>query len=239
MVQTGKRELKHLLRPFEAYVLPRMARRLPARVMPDHLTAIGFVSALAIGICYALTNRSSAYLWAANVLWVVNWFGDSLDGTLARVRHTERPRYGYYLDHVTDMFSAGFVCLGLGLSPYLLLSVALAILIAYYLMSINVYLETQVLGVFDFGYNLIGPTELRVILIIAGTALALGFEPVIELKGVPIGPIDVLGLLGVLMMIILLLRRIFANLAHLGRLEPPNVVKPPQPDEGTSATRRG
>jgi phosphatidylglycerophosphate synthase len=232
MVQTGKRELKHLLRPFEAYVLPRMARRLPAWVMPNHLTAVGFLSALAIGISYALSSRSSAYLWAANALWVVNWFGDSLDGTLARVRHTERPRYGYYLDHVTDMFSAGFVCLGLGLSPYLLLSVGLAILIAYYLMSINVYLETQVLGVFDFGYNLIGPTELRVILIVAGAALALGFEPVIELRGVPIGPIDLLGLLGVLIMIVLLVRRISANLTQLSRLEPPNVVKSPEVDEG-------
>jgi len=227
MTQQEKREVKHLLRPFEAYVLPRMAARLPGWIVPDHLTAIGFLSALGIGICYGLSGGSTAYLWAANALWVVNWFGDSLDGTLARVRHIERPRYGYYLDHITDMFSAGFVCVGLGFSPYLLMSVALAILIAYYLMSINVYLETHVLGVFQFGYDLIGPTEVRVILILAGSALALGFQTVIQLKGVPIGPIDILGLVGVAAMIILLGRRIFGNLAHLARLEPPNVVKPP------------
>lgn len=226
MVETEKRELKHLLRPFEAYVLPRMAARLPDRVLPDHLTAVGFVSALAIGICYALSNQSTAFLWVANALWIVNWFGDSLDGTLARVRHIERPRYGYYLDHIIDMFSAAFICLGLGFSPYLLLSVALAILIGYYLMSINVYLETHVIGVFDFGYGLIGPTELRVILILAGSALALGLEPVLSLRGVPFGAIDILGLVAVLAMIVMLVRRILRNLSYLARLEPPNVVKP-------------
>lgn len=229
MAERERREVKHLLRPFEAYVLPRMAARLPGWVLPDHLTVVGFISALAIGVCYAFSGQSTALIWAANALWIVNWFGDSLDGTLARVRHIERPRYGYYLDHITDMFSAGFVCVGLGFSPYLLVSVALAILIAYYLMSINVYLETQVLGVFQFGYDLIGPTEVRVILVLAGSALALGFEPIIRLRDVPIGPIDFLGLVGVLAMLVLLARRIVANLRHLARLEPPNVVKPPEP----------
>lgn len=227
-----RREPKHLLRPFEAYVLPRLAASLPKSVLPDHLTVVGIVSALAIGICYALSGRSAGYLWAANVLWVVNWFGDSLDGTLARVRRIERPRYGYYLDHITDMFAAAFVCVGLGFSPYLLLSVALVILIAFYLMSINVYLETYVLGVFQFGYDWIGPTEVRVILILAGTALALGFEPVLELRNVPIGTLDLLGLLGVLGMITLLGRRILGNLVKLARLEPPNVVKIPGSSEG-------
>jgi phosphatidylglycerophosphate synthase len=221
-----RREPRHLLRPFEAYALPRMAAALPKWVLPDQLTFIGITSALAIGICYAFSAESSNYLWAANILWVVNWFGDSLDGTLARVRHIQRPRYGYYLDHITDMFAAAFVCVGLGLSPYLLFSVALAILIGFYLMSINVYLETYVMGIFQFGYDWIGPTEVRVLLILAGSALALGFEPVFQLKGVPIGTLDVLGLLVVTGMLVLLSRRIMNNLTHLARLEPPNVVKP-------------
>jgi len=221
-----RREPRHLLRPFEAFALPRMAAALPKWVLPDHLTAIGITSALAIGICYALSAESSNYLWAANILWVVNWFGDSLDGTLARVRHIQRPRYGYYLDHITDMFAAAFVCVGLGLSPYLLFPVALAILIGFYLMSINVYLETYVMGIFQFGYDWIGPTEVRVILILAGSALALGFEPVIQLKDVPVGTLDFLGLLVVLGMLVLLSRRIMKNLTNLARLEPPNVVKP-------------
>ncbi len=222
-----RREPKYLLRPFEAFVLPRMAAALPRWVVPDHLTALGFASAFAIGGCYALAGKSPAFLWAANVLWIVNWFGDSLDGTLARVRRIERPRYGYYLDHIVDMFAAAFVCIGLGLSPYLLLSVALAILIGFYLMSINVYLETFVMGVFQFGYDYIGPTEVRVILILAGSALALGFEPVLELRNVPFGTLDFLGLLGVAGMVLLLSRRILQNLRQLARLEPPNVVKMP------------
>ncbi len=222
-----RREPKYLLRPFEAFVLPRMAAALPRWVVPDHLTALGFASAFAIGGCYALAGKSPAFLWAANFLWIVNWFGDSLDGTLARVRRIERPRYGYYLDHIVDMFAAAFVCIGLGLSPYLLLSVALAILIGFYLMSINVYLETFVMGVFQFGYDYIGPTEVRVILILAGSALALGFEPVLELRNVPFGTLDFLGLLGVAGMVLLLSRRILQNLRQLARLEPPNVVKMP------------
>lgn len=220
-----RREPKYLLRPFEAYVLPRLAARIPRWVLPDHLTLVGVASAAGIGACYALSSRATAYLWLANALWIVNWLGDSLDGTLARFRRIERPHYGYYVDHIVDMFAAAFVCIGLGFSPYLLLSVALAILIAYYLLSINVYLETFVLGVFQFGYDYVGPTELRVILILAGGALALGFEPVFELRNVPFGPLDFLGLLGAATMVVLLLRRIFTNLRHLARLEPPNVVK--------------
>ena len=220
-----RREPRHLLRPFEAHVLPRLASSLPGWVLPDHLTVVGIASALAIGACYALSDRSPAYLWAAGGLWIVNWFGDSLDGTLARVRRIERPRYGYYLDHITDMFAAAFVCVGLGLSPYLSLPVALTILIGFYLMSMNVYLETYVLGVFQFGYDWIGPTELRVILIIAGSALALGLDPAMRLGDVPVGILDVLGLLGVFGMLTMLGRRIYSNLSHLARLEPANVVK--------------
>lgn len=220
-----RREPKYLFRTFEVWALPRMAVALPKWVMPDHMTVLGFFSAAAIGICYALSGRSANYLWVANLFWVVNWVGDSLDGTLARVRRIERPRYGYYLDHSVDMFAVAFVCIGLGFSPYLLLSVALAILIAYYLMSINVYLETFVMKSFQFGYEYIGPTEVRVILILAGSALALGFEPVLELRNVPFGTLDLFGLIGVAVMLIMLLRRIAQNLAELSKLEPPNVVK--------------
>lgn len=224
------RELHHVLRPFEAYALPRLAKALPSWVLPDHMTALGVISAFSIGACYALSGRSTMYLWLANALWVVNWVGDSLDGTLARVRRIERPRYGFYLDHLTDMFSAAAVCVGLGFSPYLQMPVALAILIGFYLLSINVYLETYVMGVFAFGYGLIGPTELRVLLVITGSLLALGLEPTIRLKGVPLGIIDLGALVGVTGMVLVLSRRVFTNLRYLARLEPPNVVKDPQSD---------
>jgi phosphatidylglycerophosphate synthase len=226
-----KREPKYLLRGFEKWALPRMAAALPAWVLPDHMTALGIASAAGIGICYASSGFSTNYLWAANVLWVINWVGDSLDGTLARVRHIERPRYGYYLDHIVDMFAVAFVCIGLGFSPYLLLSVGLTMLIAYYLMSINVYLETFVMKTFQFGYEHIGPTEVRVILVLGGSALALGFEPTFEIRNVPIGPLDTIGLIGVFVMLIMLLRRIVSNLGQLSRLEPPNVVRKPAAGE--------
>ena len=229
------REPRYLLRGFEKWALPRMAAALPRWVLPDHMTLLGIASAAGIGICYASSGLSTNYLWAANVLWVVNWIGDSLDGTLARVRRIERPRYGYYLDHIVDMFAVAFVCIGLGFSPYLLLSVGLAMLIGYYLMSINVYLETFVMKTFQFGYEHIGPTEVRVILILAGSALALGFEPTFELKNVPFGPLDLIGLVGVAVMLLMLLRRILANLAYLARLEPANVVKAPVEEEGGGA----
>jgi phosphatidylglycerophosphate synthase len=224
-----RREPKYVFRSFEQWALPRMAMMLPKWVMPDHMTILGILSAAGIGVCYAMSGQSANYLWAANALWIVNWVGDSLDGTLARVRKTERPRYGYYLDHIVDMFAVAFVCIGLGFSPYLLLSVALAMLIAYYLMSINVYLETFVMKTFQFGYEYIGPTEVRVILIIAGAALALGFEPVWELKDVPVGSLDLIGLVGVAIMLIMLLRRIGQNLSQLAKLEPPNMVKESPP----------
>jgi len=224
-VVEARREPRHLLRRFEAYVLPRIAAALPRWILPDHLTAVGVLSGFAIGVCYALSGTSVTYLWLANVLWIVNWLGDSLDGTLARVRHIERPRYGFYLDHLTDMFSVAAVCIGLGLSPYMLLSVALACLIGFYFLSINVYLETHVLGVFQFGYGRMGPTELRVILILVGAALALDVVPVIRIKDIPFGPIDLLGLLAVVTVFGFLGRRILKNLARLSQLEPPNVVK--------------
>ena len=189
------------------------------------MTVLGALSAFAIGTCYALSGRAGGFLWAANALLIVNWLGDSLDGTLARVRRIERPRYGFYLDHLTDMFSVAAVCVGLGLSPYLRLPVALGLLLGFYLLSMNVYLETHVLGRFDFGYGRFGPTELRILLFVGGSLLALGLVPEAGLLGLPIGVIDSMALLGLVGVVFLVLRRMAANLRHLGRLEPPNVVK--------------
>src|SRR5690606_6684835 len=147
-------------------------------VMPDHLTFLGLIASTGIGISYYLTKHNEAWLWVASLLLVVNWFGDSLDGTLARYRRIERPRYGFYLDHLMDAYSTFMIGIGLGLSPYMLLPVGFAIVIAYLLLSINVYLETHVFGEFNLGYALIGPTEVRVILIALNIfALELGPLP--------------------------------------------------------------
>ena len=144
-----------------------LAERMPARVMPDHMTLLGVLAALGIGAAYWLSGRDPAWLWVASGLLVVHWLGDSLDGTLARVRRIERPKYGYYLDHLVDAGATIAIGAGLGLSPYMGLATGLAVVIAYLALSINTYLETQVFGVFSLGYGRFGPTEARVGLIAA------------------------------------------------------------------------
>ena len=220
-----ERAYRFTLARFEQHVLPKMAATLPGWVRPDHMTALGVLASVGIGLSYWLTVRHPAWLWVASALLVVQWYGDSLDGTLARYRRIERPRYGYYLDHLVDSFSTFAVGLGLGLSPYMLLSVGLAIVIGYLVLSINVYLETHVYGEFSFGYGYMGPTEIRVILLALNmTALVVGpFR--FELLGLDVTIFDVAGVLAFLGMLALLLVRVNGNLRRLASLEPPGVVR--------------
>ena len=132
-------------------MLEWIACRLPRWVLPDHLTALGVVAAIGIAVAYAAASP-----WLASVFLVVHWLGDSLDGTLARVRRTEHPRYGYYLDHLVDAVATAVIGIGLGLSPYVLLVTGLGAVVAYLVLSINTYLETQTLGVFSLGYGRLG-----------------------------------------------------------------------------------
>ncbi len=205
---------------FEQWALPRMARALPRWVVPDHLTLVGLFGSTVIAVAYALSNRDDAWLWAASAGLIINWFGDSLDGTLARVRKIERPRYGFYLDHLTDAYSTTAVGIGLGLSPYMLLSVGLAIVIAYLVLSINVYLETHAFGEFQFGYAWMGPTEARALLIGLNT-LAL-FRPPLPFHIGVVGAtlFDVIGAAGAATMAGLLAARVTRNLRRLAELEP-------------------
>src|SRR5690606_13080823 len=127
-----KRVNRIALARFEQWALPRMAKRLPRWVTPDTLTGIGLLAALGIGLSYGLTRYSLDWLWVASALYVVHWWGDSLDGTLARVRQIQRERYGFYVDHQSDAVSALLLFGGLGLSPLMQLPVAMALLIGYY-----------------------------------------------------------------------------------------------------------
>src|SRR3954463_11106192 len=157
------REPNFLLARHEKRVLTWIARRLPRWVLPDDLTALGVAAAIGICVAYQATNADPEWLWVASALLVVHWLGDSLDGTLARVRGIERPRYGYYLDHLVDAIATACIGIGLGLSPYMLLSVGVIVVGAYLVLSINTYLETQTLGRFALGYGLVGPTEVRLL----------------------------------------------------------------------------
>jgi archaetidylinositol phosphate synthase len=217
---TAPREKTFLLARPEARVLQWIAERLPARVMPDHLTALGVAAAAAIAAAYALSNHGSAWLWVASGLLVVHWLGDSLDGTLARVRRTERPRYGYYLDHLVDAVATAMIGIGLGLSPHLLLATGLLVVIAYLVLSINTYLETQALGVFSLGYGRVGPTEARLGLIGLNTAMALGVPLHFTLLGVGVSALDVVALAVVALMLVALAVRAARNLRELAAREP-------------------
>jgi phosphatidylglycerophosphate synthase len=206
------REKKFLLAVPEGRVLEWIARRLPGWVKPDHLTALGVVASIAVAAAYVLSNGDETWLWAASALLVVHWLGDSLDGTLARVRKSERPRYGYYLDHLVDAFATAAIGIGLGLSPYMLLAVGLAIVVAYLILSINTYLETHAFGVFTLGYGRFGPTEARLMLIAVNTLLVLGI--------VGSGLLDLLGIGLAAAMIAALIGRAGRNLRKLAELEP-------------------
>ena len=204
-----------LARP-ETALLRWLARRTPARLVPDHFTALALLAAAGIAAAYALSAGHPALLWAAAGLLVVHWLGDSLDGTLARVRGIERPRYGYYLDHLADAAATAMIGIGLGLSPHLMLASGMALVIAYFALSINTYLETHALGVFSLGYGRLGPTEARVGLIVVNTALALGVAPVVA--GLSVLDVAVLGVAAA--MLVALVVRAARNLRSLARLEP-------------------
>src|SRR3954470_19809040 len=214
------REANFLLANAEKRVLRWIAARLPRWVLPNDLTALGVAAAIGICIAYQATNADRAWLWVASALLVVHWLGDSLDGTLARVRGIERPRYGYYLDHLVDAVSTACIGIGLGLSPFMLLSTGALIVVAYLMLSINVYLESYALGHFSIGYGRVGPTEVRLVLIALNVALALGAGLDFHLAGIGVTVFDVVGLGVAGVMCVLLVSRAIANLRRLGRDEP-------------------
>ena len=208
---TAEREKTFLLARPEQKLLGLIARRLPAFVRPDHLTGL----ALAAAVGFAVAAASGWFALAAALL-VVHWLGDSLDGTLARVRHAERPRYGYYLDHLADAFATALVGLGLGLSAHMHLAAGLVLVIAYLALSINSYLETQALGRFSLGYGRLGPTEARIGLMALLVVVGCGVE--MSLLGLTL--LDVVALGGALVMVLALAARAFGNLRVLAAREP-------------------
>ncbi len=192
------------------------------------MTAVGVVAALAVAVAYQLSNDGNGWLWAASALLVVQWLGDSLDGTLARVRGIERPTYGYYLDHLVDAIATAAIGIGLGLSPFMLLSVGTLIVVAYLILSINVYLESFAFNRFSIGYGKIGPTEIRLILIALNTLLALDLVGLdFDLAGLDLTVFDLVGLAIAATMIVLLVARSFRNLRELSEREPAARRRPP------------
>ncbi len=216
----AERTPSFLLARWEKPTLIWLAKRLPSWVTPDRMTALGVLAAFGIGAAYMLSNEGTWWLWIANAFLVVQWFGDSLDGTLARVRKIERPKYGYYLDHLVDAIAVAAIGIGLGLSPFMLLSTGMLIVIAYLILSINVYLEAQALGKFSLGYGYVGPTEARVILFAITALLALGVPLDFNFVDLGLSIFDIVGMAGAAFMIIALIVRAGNNLRELAKLEP-------------------
>ena len=191
----AKRIQESFVAAAEKRALLWLAARTPAWINSDHLTLLGFAGNLAAGVCYALAAREPLMLLGAVACLCINWLGDSLDGTLARVRNRQRPRYGFYVDHVIDTFSAFFLMGGLALSGYVHPAVAMGMLIAFLMLSVEVYLASYTLKTFRLSYAKFGPTEIRILLAIGTVALL--FRPVAHIFGRPYLLFDVGGVIAI------------------------------------------
>ncbi len=170
-VKQAKRIQTSLLNGVERKALVWMAERMPRWVTSDMLSGIGFVGALIIAAGYMLSDININFLWLSSFGFVIHWFGDSMDGSLARVRQTQRPLYGFYLDHTLDVITEFIMFMGAGLSALLRLDVALLVFIAYLMLTLNVTINTHLKGEFRLTYAKLGPTEFRLIMIIVNTLL--------------------------------------------------------------------
>ncbi len=158
-----------LLNRAEKIALVWLAERQPRWVTSDMLTYIGVLGALICAIGFALAHQNINYLWLSSFGLFINWYGDSLDGTLARVRQTQRPKYGFFIDHSLDVVTICLMCVGAGLSPVFRLDIALMVLAAYLGLSVYTYIGTIIKGEFLLTYGGFGPTELRLLIILMNT----------------------------------------------------------------------
>jgi len=196
-----------------------MAHRTPAWINPDHLTALGFLAQLGAGAGYALAQWNRWALLGVIAFLALNWLGDSLDGTLARVRNQQRPRYGFYVDHMVDSFGSLFLMGGLVLSGHMHPAIAIGLLIAFLLLSIQSYLATYTIGEFHLSFWRFGPTELRILLVIGN--LALLHNPMAHFLGHgPYRLFDIGGTIGLIGMAVMLVWVTAANTLRLYREEP-------------------
>jgi archaetidylinositol phosphate synthase len=212
-----KRIHQSLTAGIEKKALVWMATRAPRWVNSDHLTLLGLVSMIAAGMAYWASRFDARFLWLASLCIALNWLGDSLDGTLARVRNQQRPRYGFYVDHVVDAIATLALFAGLAAGGIMSWTWAAAVLTAYYLLFIEVGLATHVLGEFHISAGLFGPTELR-LLLIAGNARA-AFSSHVHLFGYSFLLYDVGGVCAVVGMLSIFVARTLKNTVTLYRQE--------------------
>ena len=226
------RKHRSVLAAAEKRTLIWIARRLPLQINSDHLSALGLAAMVAVGGCFAAAGLIPVAVLGVVPALFVNWFGDSLDGTVARVRNQQRPRYGFYVDHIIDIAGTGFLFAGLACSGLMNPVLSLSLLAAYLLVSAEVYLATHTLGVFRMSFLGFGPTELRILLAIG--ALRAAFDPYVT-----IGPLaevrlfDVGGVIGIAGLLGVFCVSAVRNTMALYRQEPlpgGSSVAPDRPD---------
>ncbi len=216
--QSARRVNQSLTAPMEKRALLWMAQRVPLWISSDHLTLLGFTAQVGAGVCYAWSRFNRYALLLVILCIVLNWLGDSLDGTLARVRRHERPRYGFYVDHMADIFGSIALMCGLGFSGFLHWQTAIAMLIAFLLLSSESYLATYSLSCFQLSQGIFGPTEIR-ILLIAGN-LALLHNPYASFFGHKILLFDLGGTIAATLMFTMAVGVTLRHTAELYRQEP-------------------
>jgi len=212
------REHRSLLASAEKQLLVAIARRLPPWLSSDHLTLLGLLSMPAAGLAFATIGTARWSATALALALAANWFGDSLDGTLARVRDQQRPRYGYYVDHVIDLAGAVAVLIGMGASGLMEPAIALALLAAFLLVSAEAYLATHTVGVFRLSFGGIGPTELRLLLAAGGFYVAA--HPWVDVAGWNVRLLDIGGLIAVAGLIFVFIASAVRNTRALYLAEP-------------------
>ncbi|MGH9339097.1 MAG: CDP-alcohol phosphatidyltransferase family protein [Acidobacteriota bacterium] len=213
------RDHRSVLMAMEKRLLIWIARRLPGRVTSDHLTLLGLLAMLLAGVAYWAARWDERALLLVAVALAFNWLGDSLDGTLARVRNCPRPRYGFYVDHIIDMMGACFLLGGLAASGYMTPLIACGLLCAFLLVSAESFLATHVLGVFRLAFLQVGPTELRILLAV-GTLWVI-HEPTVQLGNWgPFLLFDVGGACGIAGLAVALTVSAIRNTRMLYRAEP-------------------
>lgn len=228
--EQSKRIQTSVLNGVEKKVLVWLAERQPRWMTSDILTGIGVVGAVVVALGYFLSNYRIEWLWLASLGFVINWYGDSLDGTLARVRKTQRPIYGFYLDHNIDGVTMAIMCVGAGLSDMLNLYIAMAVLAVYLLLSISVYINAHLKGEFKLTYAGMGPTEFRLIMIVVNTLFIFAYSLrewnvnfAVAGVSVTFGVFDFIGLAILLVLVLIYLNNFKHDVKEYAELDP---VKP-------------
>ena len=227
-VKQSQRIQTSIINGVEKRVLVWLAERQPRWVTSDMLTLVGVVGAFLTGLGFYLTHYDINWLWLSSAGLIINWYGDSLDGTLARVRNCQRPVYGYYIDHTVDCINEAFMFVGAGLSPLVDLDLALYVFILYLFMTINVSINAHLKSEFRLTYAKLGPTEFRLIIVIANTVLILFPRLVtytLTLCGRAYTTLDLVAIVIIALLAVIYLATIIADARYYAKIDPKKKTK--------------